>query len=230
MATNLFVSFHSLKNVYSAFLRSCSCQCCSFTHLVYAPCVPATRGMCKSVFQLFLVYASKLERHRLGKLIRSSALPVSSKTPASCWFTQENVSLRLHQVLIRRVYVPKFPVFFFFINIYIIVHPTGCASFFKPFLVYIEVRFQMGEMDHSFENQCTVKEGGWERPVCPDWKSKISRNYTSTYIYVDTKDKKLYSLLLFFCISLTCLGLLSCKIFLAIYLILIKLAFILRMS
>lgn len=137
MATNLFVSFHSLKNVFSAFLRSCSCQCCSFTHLVYAPCVPATRGMCKSVFQLFLVYASKLERHRLGKLIRSSALPVSSKTPASCWFTQENVSLRLHQVLIRRVYVLKFPGLFFLLLIYILLFTQQVVLASSSLFLYI---------------------------------------------------------------------------------------------
>lgn len=162
MATNLFVSFHSLKNVYSAFLRSCSCQCCSFTHLVYAPCVPATRGMCKSVFQLFLVYASKLERHRLGKLIRSSALPVSSQDSCLLLIHARKCESEASPGPDSKSLCSEVSCFFcfFVINIYIIVHPTGCASFFKPFLVYIEVRFQMGEMDHSFENQCTVEEGG----------------------------------------------------------------------
>lgn len=159
--------------VHLTVLWGCKSDKCSFTHLVYAPCVPATRGMCKSVFQLFLVYTSKLERHRLGKPIRSSALPaeapfrfrllppVDSRKKMSVWgFTRS---------WIEEFMFWSFLFFFFFvINIYIIVRPTGCASFFKPFLVYIEVRFQMGEMDHSFEKSMHCKRR-WVRETCLPW-------------------------------------------------------------
>lgn len=53
-------------------------------------------------------------------------------------------------------------------------------------------------------------------------------DHKSTYICGHKRQKNVF--INFFGISLTCLGLLNCKIFLAIYLILIKLAFILRMS